>query len=66
MLFTEDFNVVLSNQNGTFVRIEELNQMTTYGAIKIDREKLKEYKRDTTIIYDEKEYSKEEIKKYWG
>lgn len=48
MMFNKnDFNVVLVDTNGHFIRIEELNKMIEYGAITINREKLEEYKRKT-------------------
>lgn len=49
MLYAEDFNVLVINDNGHFVRIEELNKMAKYGAIIVNREKLEEYKTETRI-----------------
>ena len=49
MLYVEDFNVAMINDNGHFVRIEELNKMIEYGAITINREKLEEYKKETRV-----------------
>ena len=43
MLYVEDFNIVVINDNGHFARIEELNKMVECGAITINREKLEEY-----------------------
>lgn len=47
MLYVEDFNVVVIDDNGHFVRIEELNKLIEYGAITVNREKLEEYKKET-------------------
>lgn len=49
-MYSEDFNMVVSNSNGQFVRISELNTMIEFGAIKIDRELLEKYKNETRII----------------
>lgn len=64
-LCTEDFNMVESNPNGQFVRISELNKMIECGAIQIDRQKIKEYKFDTTVIYNKDKYTREEAMKFW-
>lgn len=64
-VFANDFNLVESNSNGQFVRIGEINDMIKYGAIKIDREKLEEYKFDTTVIYDKDKNSREDVIKLW-
>lgn len=54
---SEDFNVVISEPNGEFVRISELNDMIWNRAIIIDIEKLENYKRNTRttkiIFFDE-------------
>lgn len=50
MLYVEDFNIAVINDNGHFVRIEELNKMVEHGAIIVDREKLEEYKKETGVI----------------
>ena len=42
MLYVEDFNIAVINDNGHFARIEELNKMVEHGAITINREKLEE------------------------
>ena len=49
MLYVEDFNVVVINNNGHFVKIEDLNKRVEYGAITINREKLEEYKKETRV-----------------
>ena len=64
-LTSNAFNMVEHNPNGEFVRIEELNKMIEYGAITIDPQKLREYKFDTTVIYDKEKFSKEEVMKFW-
>lgn len=62
-LNANDFNMVESNPNGQFVRISELNQMIEYGAIQIDRKKIREYKFDTTVEYDKENYDREYVMK---
>ena len=47
---TNDFNVVVSDRNGNFVRITELNEMIEWGAIIINRENLEEYKTETRTV----------------
>lgn len=64
-VFANDFNLVESNSNGQFVRIGEINDMIKYGAIKIDREKMEEYKFDTTVIYNKDKNSREDVMKLW-
>lgn len=49
MLYVEDFNVVVIDNNGHFVKIEDLNKMVEYGAIAINREKLEKYKTETRV-----------------
>lgn len=60
MFNADDFNVVSTDENGHFIRIEELNKMVKCGVIIINKEKLKEYKtktrintHDTTYVYKE-------------
>ena len=50
MFVTQDFNVVITDTNGHFIRIEELNEMIKVGAIIIDRDKLDAYKNETRTI----------------
>ena len=64
-LYAEDFNTFESNPDGEFVRISELNEMIKFGAIKIDRQKIEEYKFDTRVVYDTERYSREEAMKVW-
>lgn len=45
MFTVNDFNVILTDDNGHFVRIEELNKMIEHGVISIDNDKLEEYKK---------------------
>ena len=49
MLYIEDFNTVVIDNNGHFVKIEELNKLIEYGAIIINREKLEKYKTETRV-----------------
>ena len=65
-MYANDFNMVESNSNGQFVRISEINKMIEYGVITVDREKLKEYKFDTTVMYNKEKMSREEAMKLWG
>lgn len=65
MIYAGDFNMVQSDANGQFVRISEINKMIEYGAIQVDRDKLKEYKFDTTVTYDKEKYTREEAMKLW-
>lgn len=64
-IFASDFNMVESNPNGQFVRVSEINDMIKYGAIKINREKMDEYKFDMTVIYDKDKISREDAMKLW-
>lgn len=49
-LYADDFNVVVSDPNGQFVNLREINRMIELGAIKVDREKVEEYKTGTRTI----------------
>lgn len=49
MFNVNDFNVVTTDVNGHFIRIEELNKMVKCGAITINRKKLEEHKMKTRI-----------------
>ena len=50
MFTTNDFDVVVLDRNGCFVRIAELNEMIKCGAITINREKLQEYQTETRTV----------------
>lgn len=60
-----DFNMSFTDDNGTFVRVEEINEMIKLGIIKVDDQKLKEYRFDTRVQYDKTRYSKKEMMKLW-
>lgn len=60
-----DFNMSYTNPNGTFVRLEEINEMIKLGIITIDLQKLNEYKFDTRIVYNKEKALREEAMKYW-
>ena len=64
-LYADDFGMVEINPNGQFVRITEINKMIEYGAIKVDRTRLEEYKFDTRVAYDKEKYTREEAMKLW-
>lgn len=64
-MYANDFNMVQSDMNEQFVRISEINKMIEYGAIIVDREKLKEYKFDTTVTYNKDKFTREEAMKLW-
>lgn len=49
MLCVEDFNVVVIDDNGHFIKIEELNKLIEYSAIIVNKEKLEEYKKETRV-----------------
>ena len=51
-MFPQDFNMYESDSNGIHVNLSEINKMIEYGVITVDREKLKEYKFDTTVNSD--------------
>ncbi len=65
-LYANDFNMVELNPNGQFIRISEINKMIEYGAITIDRAKLKEYKFDTRVTYNKEKFSREEAMILWA
>lgn len=64
-MYANDFNMVESNPNGQFVRISEINDMIKSGVITIDRQRLREYKFDTTVIYNNDKYTREEAMRLW-
>lgn len=56
------FNMTQIENEEELVRISELNKMIAYGAIKIDKDKLREYQFDTMVIYNG---DREEAMKLW-
>ncbi len=65
-IYSEDFNMFQSDPNGEFVRVSGINKMIEYGAIIIDRSKLKEYKFDTRVTYNKEKFSREEAMRLWA
>lgn len=65
-IYAQDFNMVVSDPNGQFVSISEINDMIKSGVIMLNRHRLKEYKFDTTVTYDKDKYTKEEAMKLFG
>lgn len=59
-MYPSDFNVSESNSNGCFIRMDELNDMITYGVLKLDETKLKEYHFDTRVTYNKEIYTREQ------
>lgn len=49
-MYSSDFNVVETNQNGEFVRVSEINAMIDCGALTVNRGKLEEYHNRTRIF----------------
>jgi len=47
--YYDDFNVMKSDENGHWVRVEELNKMIECGAITIDKEKIEKYNELTRL-----------------
>lgn len=45
-----DFNVIQGDENGHWIRIEELNEMIKHGVITVNDEKIKQYHEKTRII----------------
>ena len=49
-VYPSDFNMSENTSQESFVRVSEINDMIAYGVFKLDRNKLKEYKFDTTVM----------------
>ena len=64
-MYANDFNLVEYRSSGQFVRISEINKMIEYGIITVDRSKIKEYKFDTTVMYNKDKYTREEAMRLW-
>lgn len=64
-LSSTDFNVVNYQDHNAYVRISEINRMIEYGAITIDRQKLREYKFDTTVMHNKNALTREEAMRMW-
>jgi hypothetical protein len=47
--YYDDFNVMQSDVNGHWVRVEELNKMIEAGVITVNAEKIKQYHDATRI-----------------
>ena len=65
-VYPSDFNMSENTSQESFVRVSEINDMIAYGVFKLDRNKLKEYKFDTTIIYNKERYTREEAMNLFG
>lgn len=65
-VYPSDFNMSENKSQGSFVRVSEINDMIAYGVFKLDRNKLKEYKFDTTVIYNRERYTREEAMNLFG
>lgn len=61
----DDFNMIHYESNESYVRVSEINKMIEYGAITIDRQKLREYKFDTTVMYNKDVFTREEAMRLW-
>ena len=64
-LYAEDFNFRQTENHVVLVKLSEINEMIECGAIVVDREKIKEYKFDTTVTYNKEKMSREEAMKLW-
>ena len=49
-LYPSEFCMSMSNQNGIFVKLEEINQMISEGVLIVDYEKLEQRIYDRTVI----------------
>ena len=65
-MYPADFNVSESNSNGSFIKIDELNDMIAYGVLKLDETKLKEYHFDTRVTYNKEIYTREQAMNLFG
>lgn len=64
--YPSDFNMSENTPEESFVRVSEINDMIAYGVFKLDRNKLKEYKFDTTVMYNKEKYTREEAMNLFG
>lgn len=62
---SDDFNMVYTDLNGQFIKIEELNKMIEYGVITINKEKLDKYKFNTCFNYNKEKYTEDEAFKMY-
>ena len=65
-VYPSDYNMSENKSQKSFVRVSEINDMIAYGVFKLDRNKLKEYKFDTIVIYNKERYTREETMKMRG
>ncbi len=65
-IYAKDFNYRQTERYEILVKLSEVNKMIEYGAITVDKQKLKEYKFDTTVLYNKDKMSREEAMKLWG
>ena len=65
-VYPSDFNMSENTPEESFVRVSEINDMIAYGVLKLDRNKLKEYKFDTTVVYNKEKYTREEAMNLFG
>ena len=64
-MVAKDFNYFISQYNHVLVKLEEINKMIEYGVLTLNKDKLDEYKFDTTVFYNEKKYTRDEAFKMW-
>ena len=57
-----DFSMSMTDINGTFVKLEEINRMISLGVLKVDEKLLTEYRFNTQVQYDG---DQNKIRKYW-
>lgn len=57
-----DFSMSMTDINGTFIKLEEINRMISLGVLKVDEKLLAEYRFNTQVQYDG---DRNKIRKYW-
>lgn len=48
--YCDDFNVMKTDENGHWIKVEELNKMIEHGVITINVDKIKDYHKVTRTI----------------
>lgn len=59
-VYSKDFNMTVTENGETLVRVSEINEMIRRGILTLDREKMKDYHFDTRFTYNKESLARNE------
>lgn len=59
-VYSKDFNMTVTENGETLVRVSEINEMIRRGILTLDREKMKDYHFDTRFTYNKESLTRNE------